>query len=272
VETPDPPATIPVGSRRSIIQSVDRAARIMTTLAAGPGRLGVSEIAARLGLSKGTVHGIIRTLQAHALVEKHVESDKYQLGPGILRLSNSVLDVNEIRSRALSWAELLSIKTHESVRVAVPHKPGVLVVHHVFRPDETMQVLEVGALLPLHATAIGKAVLAYLPGVGIDEVMMEELDRLTGRTITDPGQLRAELAEVRAQTYAVEREEAVVGESGIAAPLFDALGDVVGAVGLTAPAARLRDANTESRAAAAVTDAAKAISRDLGARRWPAII
>ena len=70
-----------------MIQSVDRAIRILKALAAGPGRLGVSELSERLGLAKGTVHGLLRTLQAHGLVEQHPDSDKYQLGPQLLQLS-----------------------------------------------------------------------------------------------------------------------------------------------------------------------------------------
>ncbi|MDX6514916.1 MAG: hypothetical protein QOH73_582, partial [Gaiellaceae bacterium] len=64
-----------------MIQSVDRAARILEALAGGPGRLGVSELSARLGLAKGTVHGLLRTLHDHGLVEQNADSDKYQLGP-----------------------------------------------------------------------------------------------------------------------------------------------------------------------------------------------
>src|ERR687885_1531392 len=145
-----------------MIQSVDRAARILKVLAAGPGRLGVSELSARLGLAKGTVHGLLRTLQEHGLVEQHAESDKYQLGPELLKLSSLYLDLSELRARSLVWSERLAERTQEAVRVGVPHENGVLIVHHVFRPDATLQILEVGSVLPLHATALGKAVLAYL--------------------------------------------------------------------------------------------------------------
>src|ERR1051326_9332290 len=71
-----------------MIQSVDRSIRILKALGGGPGRLGVSELSDRLGLAKGTVHGLLRTLQAHGLVAQHPDSDKYQLGPQLLQLSN----------------------------------------------------------------------------------------------------------------------------------------------------------------------------------------
>src|ERR687888_329414 len=140
-----------------MIQTVDRAARILKALAGGPGRLGVSELSARLGLAKGTVHGLLRTLQAHGLVEQHADTDKYQLGPALLQLSNRFLDLNELRSRSLAWSEQLATRAEEAVRVGAPHGDGVLVVHHVFRPDASLQILEVGALLPLHATAVVEA-------------------------------------------------------------------------------------------------------------------
>ena len=71
------------------IQSVDRAVRILKALGEHPGRLGLSDLADRVGLAKTTVHGLLRTLQEHGLVEQHAESDKYQLGPELLQLGNS---------------------------------------------------------------------------------------------------------------------------------------------------------------------------------------
>ena len=128
------------------IQSVDRAVRILKALGQHPGRLGLGDLADRVGLAKTTVHGLLRTLQEHGLVEQHLDTDKYQLGPELLQLGNSYLDLNELRSRSLAWSELLAARVGEAVRVGVPHSGAVLVVHHVFRPDSSLQLLEVGAL------------------------------------------------------------------------------------------------------------------------------
>jgi DNA-binding IclR family transcriptional regulator len=254
-----------------MIQSVDRAARILRALAAGPGRLGVSELSARLGLAKGTVHGLLRTLQDHGLVEQDADSDKYQLGPQLLRLSNRYLDLSELRSRSLAWSELLSTRAGEAVRVGVPHGDGILVVHHVFRPDASLQILEVGAVLPMHATALGKAVLAYLEAPEREDVLGAGLPKLTGKTISTPAAIQKELEAVRDRGYAVEREEAVLGEVGIAAPIFGRKGTVVGGIGLAGPRERLHGRARETSASSAVVEAARAISRDLGAQRWPPV-
>jgi DNA-binding IclR family transcriptional regulator len=252
-----------------MIQSVDRAARILRALAAGSGRLGVSELSDRLGLAKGTVHGLLRTLHDHGLVEQDPDSDKYQLGPQLLQLSNRYLDLNELRARSLAWSELLATRAGEAVRVGVPHGNGVLVVHHVFRPDTSLQILEVGAILPMYATALGKAVLAYLPEAAHDDVVAAGLPKLTGRTISTTAALGRELEVVRERGYAVEREEAVLGEVGIAAPIFGRMGAVVGSIGVAGPTERLSGRARETAVATAAGEAARSISRDLGAQRWP---
>ena len=253
-----------------MIQSVDRAARILKALAGGPGRLGVSELSARLGLAKGTVHGLLRTLQDHGLVEQHADSDKYQLGPELLQLSNRYLDLSELRSRSLAYSEALAGRADEAVRVGAFHGDGMLVVHHVFRPDTSLQILEVGSVLPLHATALGKAVLAYLDGARVTELLRSDLVRLTGRTHVQSAALKRELATIRERGYADEREEAVIGEAGVAAAIFDRRSEPIGSIGVAGARERVLKRGREQAVSAAVIEAARAISRDLGAPRWPA--
>ena len=130
------------------IQSIERAAAILRLLADGSRRLGVSEIADSLGLARGTAHGILRTLQLVGFVEQDNESGKYQLGAALLHLGTSYLDVNELRSRAINWADPLAARSGEAVRLGTLLERQVLIVHHVFRPDDTLQMLDVGSLLP----------------------------------------------------------------------------------------------------------------------------
>jgi DNA-binding IclR family transcriptional regulator len=252
------------------IQSVDRAARILRALASGPRRLGVSELADRLDIARPTVHGLLQTLQSHGFVEQDRESEKYQLGPGLLHLGNSYLDLNELRSRSILDAERLAERTSASVRVGVMHGPTVVVVHHVFRPDATFQVLEVGAELPVHASALGKAILAYAPRELVNDLVAEGLPKLTGRTLAAKG-LRAELKDTRKTGIARERDEAVLGESSLAGTIFDRSGTAVGAIGVVGETETIMPRGPSKGLRAAVVDAARGISRELGARRWPAV-
>ena len=178
--------------RKSTIQSIDRAAAILESLASGPRRLGVSELADRLQLARPTVHGILQTLQSHGFVEQDPLSDKYQLGPGLLQLGYSYLDLNELRGRSVAHADYLARRTGAAVRVGVEYGPSVVVVHHVFRPDASLQILEVGSQLPLHASALGKAILAFSSRQVLEDLLQEPIPRLTKGTMT-AGALRRAL-------------------------------------------------------------------------------
>lgn len=257
--------------RRSSIQSIDRAAAILRLLASGPRRLGVSELADRLGLARPTVHGLLQTLQANGFVEQDGHSDKYQLGAGLLQLGYSYLDLNELRSRSIGYADRLATRTGSAVRVGVQHGANVVVVHHVFNPAVTFQVPEVGLQLPLHASALGKAILAFLPGDAIEDFLAESPPRLTKRTTTTEG-LRKELPGVRDQAFAVERDEAVLGESSVASPIFDHAGHAVGAIGVVDATDRIFPRGLAKGLSAAVIEAARGISRELGATRWPQLV
>jgi DNA-binding IclR family transcriptional regulator len=122
----------------------------------------------------------------------------------------------------------------------------------------------------LHATALGKAVLAYLDDDFVADLVGEGLPRLTGHTHVSAAALRRELAAVREVGYAVEREEALLGEGGIAAPIFDRRTEAIGAVGVAGPKERVLQRSRLPQLATLVIEAARGISRDLGAPRWPA--
>jgi DNA-binding IclR family transcriptional regulator len=263
-----PNSTSDKPARRGTIQSVDRAARILKVLASGPRRLGVSEIADRLGLTRPTVHGLLQTLQAHGFVEQDRESDKYQLGAGLLQLGNSFLDLSELRARSLVHAERLAGRADAAVRVGVMHGESVVIVHHVFRPDSTLQILEVGAELPLHASALGKAMLAYSSEQAVADLLAEPLTRLTSRTLSASA-LRDQLADVRERGFAYERDEAILGESSVAAPIFDHSGHAVGAIGVVGDTERIVPRGPAKPLIGAVAEAARGVSRELGASRWP---
>jgi DNA-binding IclR family transcriptional regulator len=229
----------------------------------------VGEIASSLDLAKGTAHGILRTLQRVGFVEQDRETGKYQLGAALLHLGTSYLDVNELRSRAINWADALAARSGEAVHIGTPLEGKVLVVHHVFRPDDTLQTLDVGALLPPHATALGKVLLAFDSGLA-STLQRGELPPFTHRTIVDPKLLAQMLATVRDSGWAYEAEEAAPGAAGVAAPIRGFGGLVVGAIGVSGAVERLCDAKGQPHPTLVtyVRDAARAVSRDLGATRW----
>ncbi|MFE1171263.1 IclR family transcriptional regulator [Streptomyces sp. NPDC058773] len=250
------------------IQSLERAAAMLRLLAGGERRLGLSDISSSLGLAKGTAHGILRTLQQEGFVEQDAASGRYQLGAELLRLGNSYLDVHELRARALVWTDDLARSSGEAVYLGVLHQQGVLIVHHVFRPDDSRQVLEVGAMQPLHSTALGKVLSAYDP-VAHSEAVEADREAFTPRTVTGLGDFEGLLDLARARGWAADVEETWEGVASVAAPIHDRRRMPVGAVGVTGAVERVcQDGELRPEIIAAVRDCARAVSRDLGAGRF----
>jgi DNA-binding IclR family transcriptional regulator len=250
-----------------MIQSVERAAMILKALGSGVPRLGVTELSERLGLAKPTVHGLLRTLEAQELVEQDPETGKYRLGPALLQLGNAFLDNHELRARSLVWAESLATRANEAAKVGVLYGSNVLVVHHVFRPDNSVQMLEVGASIPWHASALGKAIVANLEPGARKDLQRGPFPILTGRTLTSPHGVEADLKKVERVGFAVEDQEAIVGEAGIASAVSDHRGLAVGAIGVTGPNERLLSKGPDSTIVVLVKEAARGLSRELGAGR-----
>ncbi|WP_377267084.1 IclR family transcriptional regulator [Peterkaempfera sp. SMS 1(5)a] len=251
------------------VQSIERAAAVLRLLAGGPGRLGLGEVASALGLAKGTAHGILRTLQHVDFVEQDQATGKYQLGAALLHLGSSYLDVNELRSRSINWADALAARSGEAVRLGTPLEGRVLIVHHVFRPDDTLQTLDVGSLLPLHASSLGKVLLAF-GATPLEPVVAAGLETYTRHTAGTAEELGRALAEIREAGWAADIQEMIMGEAGVAAPIRGHGGLVVGAMGVTGALERICDSKGRPHPPLVdmVRGAARAVSRDLGAARW----
>jgi DNA-binding IclR family transcriptional regulator len=233
------------------VQSIERAAAILQVVAGGT--LGVTDIAEAVGLAKTTAHSLLRTLLQVGFVEQDPATGRYALGAALLRLGSS-LDANELRARASNWADALAARSGHAVRLAALAGDEVVVVHHVFRPDDSAQLLEVGTALP-SGCALGKVLRAHShPHTG-------------SRSGARSSAVATELAEVRARGWAADRVEHQPGVGGIAAPVRGAGGLVVAALGITGTQSALFDVRGNPRplVLSMVTDAAHAVSRELGA-------
>ncbi len=247
-----------------MIQAIDRAAKVLQSLQ-GARHLGISELAAALDLPPSTVHGIVKSLQEHGLVAKERGGQRYMLGPVLVKLSNVYLDTLDVRARAMRWTRELSRRTGLAVRLGVELFDEVLVIHHNRRPDGSQQMLETGMTIPAHASAMGKVLLAF-----DDEyqsvVLSRPLQSLTGDTITDPAQLTLAFAGILERGFATEEDEAVLGESSVAAPVADASGELVAAVAVVLPSTEWPPADGVLND---LRETARNISRELGATSWP---
>lgn len=249
------------------VQSVERAAAILRLLAVRGEPLGAGDIAVALGLAKTTAHGILRTLFEVDFVAQEPSTGRYLLGETLRHLGTDYVDINALRSRAMNWADTLASRSGETVRLTTPVGNGVVVVHHVFRPDDSEQQLDTGTVLPAHATAFGKLLVAHDEALA-GRVRAGERPAFTRRTVTTNVELGRELVGVREAGWIAEVGQFRPEEASIAAVLRSPGGLVVGAVGISGPVDRLCESGSTPRSSFVrlVRDTASAITRAL---RYP---
>jgi len=183
-----------------------------------------------------------------------------------LQLGNIYLDVNELRGRSLAWADNLAIRTGEAVRVGTLHDDGVLIIHHVFRPDNTLQILE--SERTCRCTRPRSARPFWRTTRSSQCRCSHGRCALTKATLVTRAGVERALDAVRTNAYAVEREEAIIGEASIAAPIFDRRNEPAGAIGIAGRRTAVREARAPARPHRAGARAARAITRDLGGARF----
>jgi DNA-binding IclR family transcriptional regulator len=226
----------PVNSR---IQSIDRAAELLAAVAAAPEPETAPALADACGLNRSTAWRILATLEHHGLVERDPETSRYRLGFAVLRLAAAAGHEPLVRL-AHPTLRRLADTTGETVNLAVARRLELVYADQV-QARHVMAPNWLGHTVPLHATSTGKAFLAALPDAELDAILRTGLERFTDTTITDPGALRAELAAVRDEGYAVSHGELEPALWGVSAAARDAAGRPAAVVSVWGADARVRD-------------------------------
>lgn len=249
------------------VQSVDRALTMLELLAAD-GSLGVTELAALLGVHKSTASRLLATLEAHALVEQLPERGRYQLGIGLLRLSAATRGRLDLVSQSRPVTSALAAAVDETVHVVIMSGRETLYLDQVSGSSALQIHNWVGRRNPMYASANGRVLLAALSDPEREAVLTGalaadgRLPRLTAHTLVDLPELRSELDRNRDQGYAVVSDELEIGLTAVAAPIRGADGAVTASLSVSGPTFRVAD-RLPDLIAAAVTAAAE-VSRRMG--------
>lgn len=215
-------------------QSVQRAIKILEYLAAADGPKDLTVISRNVQLNKSTVYRFLTTLEADRYVHQDAVTGRYSLGSKVTWLSAKFLEKNEIRNVAHAILEDLSQQTGETAHLAILDGDEVCYVDKINGAQAVLMASRVGLRMPIHCTALGKALLAYRPRSEWRRyVETNGLPARTARTITCPDQFYAELENVRRQGYAWDQLENEDGIRCVAAPVRDANGDVVAAISIS---------------------------------------
>ncbi|MFC4003475.1 IclR family transcriptional regulator [Prauserella oleivorans] len=235
-----------------------RLTALLTAFRPGDEALGVSQLARRTGLPKSSVHRLAGHLVAHGLLER---DDR-----GAVRLALKLFEVGQlaVQQRGLVDAarpHLADLReaTRNTVHLAVLEGTEVVYLDILRGPDAPALPSRVGGRFPAHATAVGKAILAFSPESVVDGVIGGGLARVSRRTVTAPGILRRQLTRIAEEGVAYDREESGIGVVCAAAPLLGSDGSARGAISLSGWTNRMR----LDRVAPAVRTAALALSRTL---------
>ncbi len=219
--------------REKVVQSIERALNILEELAKEKDGMGVTELSRRVGLHKSTVHRILSVLLKYKYVDKDPDTKRYRLGMKPLYLGGIILDRLDLRREAHDLLKKLANEVNETVHLVIPDNDMGLYIDKIDSNQTFRMRSQIGWYVPLHATAVGKAILAFSPRSYVDRVIRKGLKSCTENTITNPEVLLRHLEEVRLRGYAVDDEENEPGVRCVAAPIFDYRNKVIAALSIS---------------------------------------
>lgn len=257
-------STTRVGTPQGGTESATRVAEVLLMFVDEP-VCRVTQIAEQLEMSKAVVHRILQSLTAHALLTYDQASRAYRRGPAMAALGARALADLDLRQMALPVLSELAQQTGETATVSGLVGLSRVYFDQVPSSNEIKMTVEIGRPFPLHAGASSRAILAFLRPVVRAQVLDTQMTALTGRTILERDVLTGILERTRVVGYAVSQGERQTGAGSVAAPLFNMVGEVVGAISVCGPAQRF-DERVYGTLPPLVVAAARRVSEGLGWR------
>jgi len=248
----------------SAVTSIERALTILELLSQSKRGLTNAEISRKLKLPKSTASYILRTLKHKGYLHRDDDLGKYRISAKLFSIGSQPLRDLELHDVAFPALQDLVNKTDLTGHLAILDGHEAVYIEKIDKPGFIRMNTWIGRRLDVHCTAVGKALTAYLPQEGVEEIIRHKgLSKHTPKTITSLNHLLRELAKVRANGYALDDAENNLDVVCIAAPIFNMEGRVAAAVGLTGTESQMRSHKFESHVRL-IKHAAKQISHELG--------
>jgi IclR family KDG regulon transcriptional repressor len=251
----------PMADDRYLIQTLALGLKLLDILAWHPNS-SLGEIANKAALGTTQTFRLLHTLERSGYVEKS-ETKTYRLGTYCLTLGYAAHRNHPLIAQSRDVLDNLVEQSGESSHLVIRHGLTRVIADMRDSPQRVRASAPLGQVDPLYCGGTGLAILAFSPPELVDAVLSRPLEPLTSKTITDPGKVRAVLAEVRQNGYHVAREDFKVGAFSIAAPVFEGKGTCNASICIAGPMSRLTDASF-SRYIETVIEAASEISQRLG--------
>ncbi|WFG45829.1 IclR family transcriptional regulator [Pseudonocardia alni] len=226
--------------------------------------VGLSDLARAVALPKSTVQRILRTLGEVGWCVAD-DTARWRLTYRAFAVGNQARDAGGLRAVAVPVLHELQLATGETVHLAAPDGRELVLLERLDTAHRLRAFLPLGHRIPLHASATGQAYLAACTPAEVDAYLAGPLEPSTRHTVVDPDLLRARIAEVRERGWSVNLEGLSDGIAAVGAPVLGPDGRPVGALSVSGPTVRMSEEVFDDHGRAAA-DAARRISRDLGAR------
>jgi IclR family acetate operon transcriptional repressor len=248
---------------QNTIKSLDRAMEVFEYLSEGQGKA-LSTLAADLDQSPATIYRILVTLEGRGLVEFDQLEQVWHIGPRAFVIGARFLKRTSLVERARPIMRQLMEQTGETANLGIEQNGHVLFVSQVETNASIRAFFPPGTLSRLHASGIGKALMAQMDVARVDKLLVAApLEQFTDHTLTERGALMEDLATTRARGYAIDGEERNIGMRCIAAPVFDIHGEAVAGISVSGPTSRVGPERIADFSAAVVV-AARALTAAIG--------
>ena len=244
-------------------RSLMKTAQIFDTLLAESNPVGVNEFARKLNMPKSTVSRFLSTMETLGFVRREPGSGKFRLGLKLFELGCRAIEDMDLREIAIPHMAKLRDDINENVLLTVLEGDRITYLEKMESTQAVVTQMTVGATAPAHCVSSGKAMLAHHPELA-ERVLASGLNRYSPHTIVNPQSMREELEAIRTSGYALNKGEFREDVCGVAAPIFDARGLVVGAISTATPASRMNEERWQEHIGA-VLEVTRAISKVLGA-------
>ena len=221
------------------VQALDRAFAVLDLLGESETPLGLAQVASSLQLHKSTAHRFLMVLERHRMVER-TTGGKFRLGLRLFDYGNRAIEQYDLRDRAQPHLRRLVAETEETAHLCILEGAHVIYIDKIEPARSVRMITRIGASNPVHCTATGKAMLAFLPEDRVNEILRRtKFERFTHHTVATAEALRVEIEKTRRRGYAMDDEELEDGLRCIAVPVLDAQRLPVAAVSVSGPSFRV---------------------------------
>lgn len=254
-------------SANSVIQSLDRAIEVLKVVSSGNG-MSLTEIATASGHPASSAYRILLTLQKHDVVEFVEVEQLWYVGLAAFRIGSTFLGRTRIVEQSRPVMQHLMAATGETANLAIVDCNEVIFISQVETHEPIRAFFRPGTRGPIHASGIGKALMAYYPPQRLAEILGSTLERYTPKTLTEAAALSDELERIRARGWSVDDEERTIGMRCVAAPVFNQSGEAVAGLSLSGPSVRVTP-DRDQEYGTMVRDAADTVTAAIGGTRPP---